>query len=116
MSHDDVVLLGVMEASEAERLRTNLSAKGVDVVFNHNEQTCTTGCATTVEVHANSRDIPTITQYFQDEKARLLEGHDFDENQVNEIFDPSKEEATCPACGTKFSTTSNECPDCGLVF
>jgi len=25
-------------------------------------------------------------------------------------------EATCPACGTTFPTTSPRCPDCGLNF
>jgi len=32
------------------------------------------------------------------------------------IYDPNRGEAVCPACGTRFATTSASCPDCGLCF
>jgi tRNA(Ile2) C34 agmatinyltransferase TiaS len=32
------------------------------------------------------------------------------------VVDFDAQEAECPACGTKFATTSKRCPDCGLNF
>jgi len=32
------------------------------------------------------------------------------------VYDTSRAEAVCPACGTRFPTSSAACPDCGLCF
>jgi hypothetical protein len=32
------------------------------------------------------------------------------------VVDFDRPEATCPACGTTFATTTDRCPDCGLRF
>ncbi|MGZ3745504.1 MAG: hypothetical protein ACXVBQ_16690 [Pseudobdellovibrionaceae bacterium] len=32
------------------------------------------------------------------------------------VFDPRREGAHCPACGSAFPSKAKECPDCGLVF
>jgi uncharacterized protein (UPF0212 family) len=42
--------------------------------------------------------------------------HDHDLSAVDAVFDAEAEYALCPACGCRFSTTQNSCPDCGLCF
>ena len=32
------------------------------------------------------------------------------------VVDFDGAEAQCPACGTRFATTSKRCPECGLNF
>jgi len=44
------------------------------------------------------------------------EGHDIDHSILNNVFDSNAQTAVCPCCGTSFSTSLKECPDCGLVF
>lgn len=37
-------------------------------------------------------------------------------DHADAVFDQSRQEATCPACGHCFSTNLTACPDCGLCF
>ena len=112
----DLVKVGVMGLNEAKAFKSELEARGVELVLNHNEQTCTRGCTITVEMLAKEADIPTIQKLYQEKYEQLLEGHDINAEQMNAIFDSSQAEALCPACGHKFSTANTECPDCGLVL
>ena len=47
-------------------------------------------------------------------KSTALEHHD--ESLCGAVFDTDQEEASCPACGHRFSTVERTCPDCGLCF
>jgi rRNA maturation endonuclease Nob1 len=51
-----------------------------------------------------------------EEFGKTYAGLDFDPEVVGQVFDPDKEQATCPACATEFSTKESECPECGLCF
>ena len=41
---------------------------------------------------------------------------DHDTCPVDAVYNPEEGEAVCPACGSRFSTSLAECPDCGLCF
>ncbi len=105
-----------MGLNDAKDLKKECEEKGVELVLNHDDQTCTRGCAVTVEIHAHEKDLPIIQQVYSAKYEKLLDGHDVDFEVINSVFDSSQAEATCPACGTKFSTSLSECPDCGLVL
>jgi rubrerythrin len=110
-------LLGIVELNEAKRLQAALAETGVAIRLQGNPQTCSTrGCRITVEVYADPQDLPRISEYLEQEKQKTYEGLDVDFEMHNEVFDTDKDQARCPACGTRFSTQSTECPDCGLVF
>ncbi|OIP46577.1 MAG: hypothetical protein COX17_05710 [Deltaproteobacteria bacterium CG23_combo_of_CG06-09_8_20_14_all_60_8] len=47
-------------------------------------------------------------------KATGLDGSALEHTDA--VFDQSRQEATCPACGHCFSTNLTTCPDCGLCF
>ncbi len=111
------VLLGVLDFNEAKRMRSILEDEGVRLRLQSNPETCATGgCKVTVEVYASEIDVPKVREFFLREKERALDGLEVDRSLANEVFDPEKSEARCPACGTQFSTLHRECPDCGLVF
>ena len=42
--------------------------------------------------------------------------HERDLAAANAVFDTAADSALCPACGCSFSTSRNDCPDCGLCF
>lgn len=111
-----ILLIGIYPMPEAERIRTLLKRQNVDVMFNHNQQTCRGGCATQVEILAHIKDLEKVKEFLIKEKSKQLDGFQMDPNAAGQVFDPSKSEATCPACGTVFSTTKMECPECGLAF
>ncbi len=116
MPDAEKVLLGVMELVDAKRLKERLAEMGVEIELGHNKQTCTRGCKVTVEVWGYPKDLPKIQGVLDEERSKLLEDIDFDPKQGEQVFDPSKETAVCPACGTEFSTELKECPECGLSF
>jgi len=116
MSETEKVRLGVMPLVEAKRLKETLAELGMEIELGHNEETCTRGCRVTVEIWAEPRHIPKIQEVLKAESSKIYEGLDFDPKQVDQVFDPGKETAVCPACGTQFSTKSDECPECGLAF
>ena len=111
------VLLGVIDYAEAKRIQARLEERGVRLRLKNNPETCSSGgCKPTVEIFALETDLAKVQEFFAEEKQRSLDGLDFDPQRESLVFDPEQEKATCPACGTVFSTTSKECPDCGLCF
>ena len=112
----DLVRIAVMGLQEAKDLQKECLEAGVEIVLNHNDETCNRGCAVTVELHAQEKDIPFVQNLYSQKYAKLLEGHDVDFDAMNSVYDPNASEATCPACSTKFSPQLKECPECGLVL
>ena len=112
----DLIALGTLGLNEAKDLRGKCEKQGIELVLNHNEASCTRGCAVTVEVLINPQDIEVFSKIQGEEYAKMLEGMDVNLEQINSVYDENSAEATCPACGTIFSTSQTECPDCGLNF
>lgn len=108
--------LAVMGLQEAKDFQTALKKEGVEVILNHDDETCTRGCAVTVEMLGREEDMEIIQSVYTRSFQKLLEGLEFDPEVINSVYDTSKGEATCPACGHNFSTSKTECPDCGLVL
>ena len=111
-----LVRLGTMPLEEAKALTKTLATRGVEAVMDHNAHTCTRGCTVTVEVLIPETAIPVVQETLKEQYQKLAQGHDLNWELLGEVFDPSKGEATCPACGTKFKTVATECPECGLCF
>ncbi len=112
----ELILLGTLPLEEAKSLQRTLHGRGVEAQLDHNQKTCTRGCAVTVEVLVPRESIAEVQEVLRTQYEKLTAGLDVDWQRVSAVFDPSKEEATCPACGTQFSTGLGQCPDCGLCF
>lgn len=110
------LFLGVMDIHEAKNHQLKLREKGVSVEFRTNGHTCTTGCKVTVEVWGHQTDEEKLAQYFKDDYLKHVKGHVPDFENLSQVFDPNLSQVICQACGTAFSPSMNECPDCGLCY
>jgi ribosomal protein S27E len=110
------IFLGVMDLQEAKNHQLKLKAQGIEVNLKVNGKTCTTGCKVTVEVWGNQQDSETLAFHFRADFLKNVKGHEPNLENLAQVFDPTANEVTCQACGTKFAPTVNECPDCGLMY
>jgi ribosomal protein L37E len=112
----ELVCIGVYELSEAKRFGRELDVRQVNWEMKTNDQTCTRGCKVTVELWVSESDLKQVREFMNREMARDLGGHEVNFEAINEVFDPSKGEVVCQACGMKFESKLSECPDCGLCY
>lgn len=112
----DGFFIGVMDINEARTHQERLRSSGIIVEFKTNGHTCTTGCKVTVEVWGKEEDSEKISAYLKNDYLKHIRGHLPDFETLAEVFDPNKEAVICQACGTKFTPSLNECPDCGLYY
>ena len=113
----ELVAIGAANIHEAERTKNRLGALGIVVELAVSPGDCSGGtCGIRAEIWARPDDLPAIQKHFAEERQRQCAGLDFDPEVVSQVFDTGAAEATCPACGERFATTNQECPECGLVF
>lgn len=112
----DKQILGIFPTREADWLQSMLAKEGVQVASVYNKKTCDSGCSSAKEVWVHPDDFAFIQKIILQERLKLLEGLGANISLINEVFDDSREYATCPACGFKFQTNRNQCPDCELSF
>ncbi len=114
----ELLQLTVLPLHDAKELQRAMKAKGVELIFNHDDKTCRTGCQVTVEVlvENSEENMKIISEHFKDHYAKILSGHEVNWKAMEAVYDPSQENALCPACGENFSTKLTECPSCGLVL
>jgi len=116
MSEENMIFVGIANLNEAKRMKELLLERGVEIKLRHNKDTCRRGCYATVEIWTERENLPKIARFIDEEKAKLLEGLEYNPELANKVFDPESTEAICPACSTTFSTEEKSCPECGLVF
>lgn len=109
------VKLGIIGLAEAKRLALKAKGKGLELILEHNDQTCARGCAVTVEIWSSAEQAPQISDFLNEDFKTHARG-EVNWSLTQEVVDLNQPEAICPACGTKFKTTLLECPDCGLCF
>ncbi len=110
------IFLGVMDLQEAKTHQIKMKQLGVELEIKTNGETCTTGCKVTVEVWGKAQDQAALQNYFRSDYLKHVKGHEPNFEHLSEVFDPSKSEVICQACGEKFKPTLSECPGCGLVY
>ena len=113
---EDLKKIAVMGLQDAKEFQGKLRKEGIELVLNHNDKTCTRGCAVTVELMGREADLEKIQEVYSRSFNKMLEGLEFDPEVIRAVYDNSQANATCPACGHNFATTNTECPDCGLVL
>ena len=109
-------LVGLLPARDAEILKTNMEKHGIEIMAITNNASCKSGCTPSKEVWAHPTDVQTIHTLILRQRLEALADLGADVRLLNEVFDPSQPQATCPACGSKFETSLGSCSDCGLNF
>ena len=116
-NQENMLLFGVLSVVEAERFQGLLRQHGAGMEKFFNAATCSSGsCGASVEVWVYKDELELVKKALQAQQEKNLSGLNFDPNQINQVFDSSKDTAICPACGFEFSTELSQCPDCGLCF
>jgi hypothetical protein len=111
------IFLGVMDLQEAKNHQYRLKNIGVSIALKTNHETCSTGsCKVTVEIWGLESDKEALMYHFQGDYLKHVKGHVPNFEHLSAVFDPNASEVTCQACGAKFAPSSQECPDCGLVY
>lgn len=116
MHSEEKILLGKANAQKCEMMRHYLAGHGIEIATIHNKITCSSGCSTELEIWAHAADADQIDALLKELYQQEMRDHGYNADLLNAVYDPTAEEATCPACGIVFSTSHRECPECGLGF
>lgn len=105
------------QLNEIRGMELDLRSENIAYLVRGDESSCNKGCCpTTFSLEVRREDALEAYAVVQAhvERTTALSHHDLSHCDV--VFDPSARQATCPACGFKFQTTTTTCPDCGLCF
>jgi hypothetical protein len=115
--NDDVVAVHQGSASELKVFEKLLAQENIGAMIVDSSQGCGKGCCgTTLDLMVRREEAADAHHLIQREldKTRALDDHDLSGSDA--VFNPDAGQATCPACGFKFQTSTTTCPDCGLCF
>jgi len=116
-SADETVRVHRGPLQELRRIELLLHAERIATLIEGDESTCGKGCCPTVFFLAvRKNDAQDALEILREEFKRATAWDAHDTSLVDEAFDPLAGEATCPACGHTFATSTATCPECGLCF
>ena len=73
-------------------------------------------CGTDLVLRVRPGDAPEVARILEEEYIRGTALAEHDGGHLDAVFDMDAQQATCPACGCRFATTTTTCPECGLCF
>jgi hypothetical protein len=109
------VEVGEVAFGEAKRLKAILEDRGIELRLASDPDQCNS-CSPKIRIALRSLDVERFQAFLREEHVRSLGDLVHAPELADVVFDPEQADATCPACGTVFSTKLAECPDCGLGF
>ncbi len=115
---DDLVNIRQGSLADIKELERLLNAEKIAaLIVSDDEDGCGKGCcASTFYLQVRREDAQEAVEVLSADfrKTTALDQHDT--TYAGSVFNPMADEAVCPACGYRFSTSSNTCPDCGLCL
>ena len=114
---DELVSIHQGSAGELKMFEKLLQQENIGVMIVDKSQGCGKGCCgTSLDLMVRKEDATDAYHIVQAslDKTRALDDHDM--SGCEAVFDKDAGEATCPACGFTFQTSTTTCPDCGLCF
>jgi hypothetical protein len=104
---------------QMKQLQTYLRQLGIpSLAVKEASDGCNKGCCRGGEVllQVRTSDLQEVMVALEQEYRQSTGLSDHDTSLVGAVYNVHAEEATCPACGFRFATSSTTCPDCGLCF
>lgn len=115
---DDIVALHKGDMQEIKRIEAELRREKIaTLLVGEGGGSCGKGCCgTSLYLHVHRDDAADAVAVIQSyiDRTTAISHHDL--SHCDEVFNPEKVQACCPACGFRFQTSSTVCPDCGLCF
>lgn len=114
---DDLVTVRKGSLVQMKDFQTMLKRKGIPSLAVSEDSNCGQGsCATNLFVQIRRDDFQEVAAILERDHIRSTGLEDHDLSTAGAVIDTEAEQATCPACGYRFSTAESTCPDCGLCF
>lgn len=114
---DDIVTIHKGSMADLQRLAELFAADNIGAAIVGDEGGCNKGCCgTTMSLQVRREDAQAAYQLIQDDFQQATGLADHDTRHCHGVFDQDAGQATCPACGFEFETSTTTCPDCGLCF
>ena len=103
---------------QMKQLQSFLLEQGIpSLAIKESPENCNTGCrGGELLLHVRTSDLQDVITALEQEHRQTTGLSDHDTSLAGAVYNVQAEEATCPACGFRFSTRSPTCPDCGLCF
>ena len=114
---DELVSIHQGSSSELKAFESLLQRENIGAMIVDKSKGCGKGCCgTTLDLMVRKEDASDAYHLVQAslDKTRALDDHDL--SGCDAVVDMDAGEATCPACGFTFQTSTTTCPDCGLCF
>jgi hypothetical protein len=114
---DEVANIRKGPLGEMKQLQVLLAANTIPALVAGEKGSCGKGCCGTefyLQIKVSDGQDATDVLAREFTRTTALDSHDL--STAYAVFDTGAEASTCPACGTKFSTSQSTCPDCGLCF
>ncbi len=105
-------------ALQIKQLNAFLATEGIASLVSSDPDSFGKGCCGGAELLLEVREdeLTEVLAALEKEHRKAAGLADFDHTFSDAVYNPQAEQATCPACGFTFSTSSTCCPDCGLCF
>ena len=102
---------------DIKQVQALLKREGIPSLLVNDPKTCGKGCCgTEVLLRIRVSDVQDVRDVLGRQHVHATALAEHDTSHAGSVFNTGAEEATCPACGFKFSTSTSTCPDCGLCF
>ena len=103
---------------QIKELQVILGERGIpSLAVREGEGGCGQGCCGTgLILRVRPDDVPEVARILEEEYVRGTALEEYDTSHADAVFNTAALEATCPACGCRFPTTTTTCPECGLCF
>lgn len=114
---DNLVAVQKGAMVEIKRIQSILKKAGIPSITAADAASCGKGCcAPELLLQIREQDFEKVRAVLTQEHIHSTGLAEHDLGNVDSVFNTSVAKTTCPACGCRFSTSSPQCPDCGLCF
>jgi len=114
---DELVNIQGGPLSDMRHLEELLNGERIGTMLVGDERNCGKNCCpSSFFLQVRREDAPDAFAIIQAEHQRQTALNDHGDKVGDGVFNADAGQATCPACGFSFQTSTNSCPDCGLCF
>ena len=110
-------LMPIAHPVDIPKIEKAFARENIGMMIVGDEGGCNKGCCpSTFFLQVRREDAQAASALIQEDFRQVTGLEDFDTSHSDAVFNEAEGQATCPACGFEFETSTTTCPDCGLCF